>query len=105
MARSTGQTGTGDSARSFPAVNQVAQLMGYCVLVEDSLQQPVPEGILRYRDGEVRIPFTADKREWILGIILAMREAQGGRPVGRSHEQVNKCRGCVVRPSCGDRIE
>lgn len=87
-----------------PYENHVAQLMGYCLLVEDSPQRPVREGILLYRDGkEVRIAFTAERREWILGIIAAMREAQGGGPVGRSNEFANKCRGCVVRAVCGER--
>ena len=78
--------------------------MGYYLLVEDSLGRPVNEGILRYRDSEVRVPFTEEKREWVLGISGMMREAQGGRAVGRSHEQVKRCRSCSVRSSCGEAL-
>lgn len=87
-----------------PFDNHVAQLMGYCLLVEDSMGRPVPEGILRYRDREVRVPFTQKKREWVLGIILSIRAAKGGVPVERSHRIPQKCRGCSVRPSCGDSL-
>jgi hypothetical protein len=75
-----------------PFENHVPQLMGYCLLVEDSMGKPVPEGILRYQDREVRVPFTQQKRDWVLGIILAVRAAKGGRPVGRSHQLPQKCR-------------
>lgn len=86
-----------------PYDNGVAQLMGYCLLVEDSPQRPVAEGILKYRDREVRVLSTAEKREWVLGIVAAIRDAQDGRPVGRSHALVNKCRSCSVGSSCSER--
>ena len=87
-----------------PFDNHVAQLMGYCLLVEESMGRPVPEGVLRYRDREVRVPFTQEKREWVLGIILAIKAAKSGTSVARSHRISQKCRGCSVRPSCGDSL-
>ena len=87
-----------------PFDNHVAQLMGYCLLVEASMGKTVPEGILRYQDREVRVPFTQEKRDWVLGILFAIREAKGGAPVGRSHQIPKKCRGCSVRSSCGDSL-
>jgi len=87
-----------------PFKNHVAQLMGYCLLVEDSMGTPVSEGVLRYQDRDVRVPFTQEKRDWILGIILAIRAAKGGDAVRRSHQIPQKCRGYSVRPSCDDSL-
>lgn len=70
-----------------PYDNHLAQLMGYCLLVEDCLGKTVQEGILRYCDREVRGAFTAERREWVLGIIDDIREAQGGGAVSRSHNR------------------
>ena len=47
---------------------------------------------------------TAERRQWILGIIAAVRAAQSGRPVSRSHEQVRKCQSCSVRTGCSDAL-
>ena len=87
-----------------PFENHVAQLMGYCLLVEDSMGRPVPEGILRYQNREVHVPFTPKERDWVRGIVLAIRSAKGGVPVGRNHQIPQKCRGCSVRFSCGDSL-
>jgi CRISPR-associated exonuclease Cas4 len=87
-----------------PFDNHVAQLMGYCLLVEDSMGKTVPEGVLRYQDREIRVPFTREQREWVCGIVLAVRAAKGGAPVRRSHQISQKCRGCSVRSSCRDSL-
>lgn len=60
--------------------------------------------ILRYQDREVKVPFTPEKHDWVLGIILDIRAAKGGGPVGRSHQIPQKCGGCSVGPSCGDLL-
>lgn len=88
-----------------PYDNHVAQFLGYCLLVEDAMGRPVAEGILKCCDRDVHVLLTPERRERILAIVAAMQEARSGRPVCRSHEQVNKCRGCSVRSSCWDKIE
>ena len=56
------------------------------MLFRSSMGTPVSEGVLRYQDRDVRVPFTQEKRDWILGIILAIRAAKGGDAVRRSHQ-------------------
>jgi CRISPR/Cas system-associated exonuclease Cas4 (RecB family) len=87
-----------------PYENHVAQLMGYCLLVEDSLRKPVPEGILRYRDREVHVPFTDLKREWTKALVLAVKEARNGGRIERSHQFPQRCRGCSVNSGCSGSL-
>src|SRR6516164_3611443 len=48
---------SGACPRSRPHAAHVAQLMAYCVLVEDTLARPVPYGVLQYSDSRRQIPF------------------------------------------------
>jgi hypothetical protein len=40
-----------------PYEGEVAQLVAYCLLVEDVLGEPVPYGVLQFADREVRVGF------------------------------------------------
>ena len=57
---------SGACPRSGPHAAHVAQLMTYCVLVEDALARPVPYGLLQYSDAQRQIPFTADRKREVL---------------------------------------
>lgn len=45
-----------------PYEGEVAQLVAYCLLVEDVMGEPVLKGLLRYADREVPVPLTATRR-------------------------------------------
>jgi hypothetical protein len=47
--------------RSGPHAAHVAQLMTYCVLVEDAFARPVPYGVLQHSDSWRRIPFPTEE--------------------------------------------
>lgn len=85
--------------------NHVAQLMGYCLLLEDTLHRPVTEGVLKYRNRDVRVSFDDENRQKVLGVIAAIRAAKVGEMVGRDHTRLNKCRACVYRGTCPDPIQ
>ena len=57
---------SGACPRSGPHAAHVAQLMTYCVLVEDTLARPVPYGFLQYSHARRQIPFTAVRTREVL---------------------------------------
>jgi CRISPR-associated exonuclease Cas4 len=95
---------TADFPRQGPYENHVAQLMAYCLFVEDSMSRPVTAGLLKYRDREVRVAVTPERRRWVIGIIQEIGNARNGAPVERSHGQPNKCTECSVRPGCAESL-
>ena len=64
---------SGACPRSGPHAAHVAQLMAYCVLVEDTLARPVPYGVLQYSDSRRQIPFTADRKHEVLQLADEIR--------------------------------
>lgn len=87
-----------------PYGNHVAQLIAYCLLVEDSLHRSVTEGVLRYRDRDVRVKFDDEHRRRVLQVIAAIRASQAGEAVMRGHGRLNKCLACAYRNTCPDPI-
>jgi CRISPR-associated exonuclease Cas4 len=87
-----------------PYDSHVAQLAAYCLLVEDVLGEAVPYGLIRYRDGEARVEFTAEVRQRSLALIEEMRAASGADDVHRSHEEARRCAGCSMRDVCTESL-
>jgi CRISPR-associated exonuclease Cas4 len=91
---------SGACPRSGPHAAHVAQLMTYCVLVEDTLARPVPYGVLRYSDAERQIPFTPDRKREVLQLADEIRRKRGSANVHRQHQQIGRCRKCGYRSVC-----
>ena len=87
-----------------PCEGEVAQLVAYCLLVEDVMGEPVPQGLLQYADREVPVPFTDKRRAKLLGLLVEMRELDGVANVNRNHTNVGKCRSCGYRAGCGEAV-
>jgi CRISPR-associated exonuclease Cas4 len=88
-----------------PYESHVFQLAAYCLLVEDALGERVPYGLIRYRDGEARVAYTAELREDLLALLAEMREAREAAEVHRSHEEPRRCARCGVREHCDERLD
>jgi CRISPR-associated exonuclease Cas4 len=86
--------------RSGPHAAHVAQLMTYCVLVEDALSRPVPYGVLQYSDAQRQIPFTPDRKREVLQLADDIRHKRGSRNVHRQHQHIGRCRKCGYRSVC-----
>lgn len=84
-----------------PYAGERAQLLAYCLLVEDALGGNVAAGVLQYRDRAVRLPFGAKERQEITGL-LARMDAE--RDAHRSHDQAARCRGCGFRAQCREAL-
>ncbi|HEX3558526.1 MAG TPA: CRISPR-associated protein Cas4 [Pyrinomonadaceae bacterium] len=88
-----------------PYDSHVAQLAAYCLLVEDVLGEPVPFGVIRYRDREVRVEYTVELREHALALLEEMRAASNeGEEVHRSHQDPRRCAGCSLRDACTESL-
>ena len=87
-----------------PYDSHVAQLAAYCLLVEDVLGEPVPFGVIRYRDREVRVEYTDELREHALALLEEMRAARDAEEVHRSHDDPRRCAGCSMRDVCTEAL-
>ena len=91
-----------------PYDSHVAQLAAYCLLVEDVLGASVPYGVVKYRDREVRVEYTAELRGHALALIEEMKRdttaAPEGREVHRSHDDPRRCAGCSLRDVCTESL-
>jgi CRISPR-associated exonuclease Cas4 len=91
-------------ASGVPYDSHLMQLAAYCLLVEDQLGGPVPYGVVRYRDGEVRVDYTPGLREALLGLLDEIREAREAEEVHRSHEEPPRCAACSYRDACDEAL-
>ena len=87
-----------------PYDSHVFQLAAYCLLVEDTLGARVPYGVIRYRDAEVRVEYTAELREELLALLEEMRAARDAEEVHRSHDEPRRCARCGVREFCDEDL-
>jgi CRISPR-associated exonuclease Cas4 len=87
-----------------PYDSHIAQLAAYCLLVEDVLDAVVPYGIMRYRDREIRVDYTAEMRDGIIALLEEISAARLADDVHRSHEDVRRCRGCSMREVCTESL-
>jgi hypothetical protein len=51
--------------------------MTYYVLVEDTLACPVLYGVMQYSDAQRQIPFTADRKRFVLQLADEIRRKRG----------------------------
>lgn len=91
-------------ASGRPYDSHVMQLIAYCLLVEDVLNEPVPYGIIRYRDCELSIDYTPELREDLLALLEEMSEARDMEEAHRSHEDPRRCAGCSMREVCDEAL-
>jgi CRISPR-associated exonuclease Cas4 len=85
-----------------PYAGEVAQVVAYCLLVEDVFGVPVPHGFLQFPDRKVQVRFTEKRREKLLSVLTEMRALDGAAEVARSHNSAARCRGCGVRAECDE---
>ena len=87
-----------------PYDSHVMQLICYCLLCEETMSAHVPFGIIRYRDREVRVPFTPELRGRLLALLEEMREADASAAVHRNHTQARRCARCGFNEVCGEAL-
>lgn len=90
-----------DSLSSGPYASDSAQLIAYCVLVEDAIGVTPPYGVIQYADRPWRVQYNRQMRERVLLVIQRMRDASESH---RSHTQPGRCCACGFRTVCEERI-
>jgi CRISPR-associated exonuclease Cas4 len=90
---------------SGPHASDAAQLMAYCVLVEDSCRVTPSHGLIQYANRTWPIRYTVKDRERLLEILDEMRAARQSETVHRDHTQVGRCRACGYRTVCDEALD
>jgi CRISPR-associated exonuclease Cas4 len=88
-----------------PYDGDVAQLLAYCLLIEDTTAHAPPYGLLRYRDHTFRVPYTPTRRAELIHLLAAMRADEYADNVPRSHQQEGRCQGCGFSTVCDERLD
>ena len=91
-------------ASGVPYESHLMQLASYCLLVEETLGEPVPFGVIRYRDRQLRVDYTDELRESLLSLLAEMRAARGDDDVHRSHDERPRCAACSYREICDESL-
>jgi len=90
--------------RSGPHAGHVAQLMTYCVLVEDAFARQVPYGVFQYSDARRQIPCTNDRKQEVLQLADEIRRKRRSSNVHRQHRHIGRCRKCSHRSVCEESL-
>ena len=91
-------------ASGVPYESHLMQLASYCLLVEETLGERVPFGVIRYRDRQLRVDYTDELRESLLSLLAEMREARRAADVHRSHDETARCAACSYRGICDESL-
>lgn len=91
------------SPNAEPHPSDVAQLMAYCLLVEDVFQSRPPIGILAYSDRHHRIPYTPAAKDNIVRMLSEMIDADAAE-IHRSHSRRGRCLRCGFRGVCDESL-
>lgn len=91
------------AGRFGPRASDIAQLMTYCVLLEDN-GETVTHGLLEYPDKRFTIPYGPEERRKVLGAADHIRAERRAGTADRSHSEAWRCRACGVRGSCDQRL-
>ena len=87
-----------------PYPSHAMQLAVYFLLVEDTLQEDAPYGLIRYRDRTVRVENSDKLRTELLAVLEAMRTILKRGKAQRNHNQARRCAGCSVAYACDERL-
>jgi CRISPR-associated exonuclease Cas4 len=90
---------------SGPHRGDAAQVIAYCVLVEDCCGAAPPHGTLHYADRSWPIRYTTKDRKRLLHILDEMREAGDSGVAHRDHQHSGRCRACGYRPVCDEALD
>lgn len=94
-----------DCPGSGPYASDAAQLIAYCVLVEDSFGVKPSHGVIQYADRSWPIQYTMKGHDRILQVLDEMREARQVQTLHRDHEHAGRCSACGYRTVCDEALD
>jgi len=87
-----------------PYESHLLQLAAYFLLLEDTLQRPVPYGLIRYTNRTLRVANTDELRARLIDVIAQMRGLLARPDVQRSHNYAQRCARCSMAHICDERL-
>lgn len=87
-----------------PYESHLMQLAAYFLLLEDVMQQPVPYGLIRYRNRTLRVANTDELRTRLMDVIAQMRRLMAREVARRNHNRAQRCSRCSVAHACDERL-
>jgi len=91
-------------APEAPYDSHIYQLASYCYLVEKTLGERPPYGIIHYNNRDFAIDYTPALEASLLEILSEMRRDERRTQVDCSHSSTARCRGCGYRKICDQRL-
>lgn len=91
-------------APAAPYDSHVAQVMAYCLLVEDVYGIMPTHGRIVYPDRTFDIAYTPENRAYLLNVMDTMRGLLKAEDVPRDHEHAARCRSCQYKAHCGQGV-
>lgn len=88
------------SAPESPYDTHIYQLAAYCRLVEVTFHKRPSFGIIRYENQTFAIDYNPALEYKLKTMLADIRENSYQREINRSHESVERCRGCGYRIRC-----
>jgi CRISPR-associated exonuclease Cas4 len=83
-----------------PRRSHVLQLAAYCQLLEETIGEFVPEGILVYNNVPYTIAFDPKLRFELASVMKTMRMSLRKGGVQRNHQDPGRCRHCSMKQYC-----
>jgi CRISPR-associated exonuclease Cas4 len=91
-------------APQAPYDSHIYQLAAYCVLVERTMGQRPPFGIIHYEDRDFAVDFTPALENAFLDVLAEMRRDEHRAEINRSHDSPARCARCGFREVCEERL-
>ncbi len=91
-----------------PRHEDALQLVTYLIILDDLYNEPPRYGLLRYADATFEVPYTADLRDEVLGLLAEMQALD--EDLGKTEEaprgdpSLQKCRACAFKEICNDAM-
>lgn len=95
---------SGQAPPRQPYDSHIMQLAAYCYLVEENYGIRPPYGVVRYKDSEFQVEYSAELEHTLLDTLSYMREDMYAPSVNRSHQHRARCNSCGVRDVCDQRL-
>lgn len=87
-----------------PKYPHVIQITAYCMLIEEKYGKIPPYGILKYKNSEFKIPYENRWKNRVLKIRENIIEDAKKGEAHRNHYNPKKCKNCVRRDYCEERL-
>jgi CRISPR-associated exonuclease Cas4 len=87
-----------------PYDSHILQVAAYCLLVEKTYNSRPPYGIIHYSGRDFAVDYTPQLEMALMDQLADIRRDETRTTVGRSHEDVARCRRCGFRNVCDQSL-